>query len=88
MERGILDRTHLHFFTRRTMTDLLRQAGLRVVHARPTGVPLDELWPRGEGSLSFRFLTRCQHAALALTPKLFGYQWVMLAERDSAARSA
>src|SRR5687767_3758154 len=29
MERGILDRTHLHFFTKDTALDLLRQAGLR-----------------------------------------------------------
>jgi 2-polyprenyl-3-methyl-5-hydroxy-6-metoxy-1,4-benzoquinol methylase len=81
MERGILDRTHLHFFTRRTMTQMLREAGLRVTSARATGVPLDELWRGGEGRLLFKLLTRSQHLALTLAPRLFAYQWVMTAER-------
>jgi 2-polyprenyl-3-methyl-5-hydroxy-6-metoxy-1,4-benzoquinol methylase len=79
MERGILDRTHLHYYTRDTAEAMLRSAGLDVLRARPTGVPLDELWPRWEGSALFRALTRLQHIALALAPRLFGYQWVFLA---------
>lgn len=30
-DRGIFDRTHLHFFTRRNILDLIREAGLEVV---------------------------------------------------------
>lgn len=82
MERGILDRTHLHFWTLRSATDMLRQAGLEVVRARPTGVPLDELWPSGEGSLLFTALARLQHLFLLLAPRLFGYQWVLVARRE------
>jgi len=52
-EEGILDRTHLRFFTRRTAIELLEQAGLRVTRlqrcmdGRPLG-PLGHLllWPR------------------------------------------
>ena len=79
MERGILDRTHLHFYTRDTAEAMLRRAGLEVVRARPTGVPLDELWPRGEGRLPFTLLMRLQHLALRLAPRLFGFQWVFVA---------
>jgi 2-polyprenyl-3-methyl-5-hydroxy-6-metoxy-1,4-benzoquinol methylase len=79
MERGILDRTHLHFFTRDTATAMLREAGLQVVHAQPTGVPLDELWPSGEGSRLFTILQRLQHMALLIAPRLFGFQWVFVA---------
>ena len=50
MERGILDRTHLQFFTRDTAVALLRDAGLEVVRVSATGIPLDELWPKGEGT--------------------------------------
>jgi len=39
-DRGILDRTHLRFFTRRTLLDLLRSAGLSVVELAVTPVPL------------------------------------------------
>lgn len=81
MERGILDRTHLHFWTLSSATDMLRQAGLEVVRARPTGVPLDELWPAGEGSLPYTALMRLQHLLLLLAPRLFGYQWVLVARR-------
>jgi SAM-dependent methyltransferase len=81
MERGILDRTHLHFYTLDTATDMLRRAGLEVVRARPTGVPLDELWREGEGNLLFNALMRLQHVALLLAPRLFGFQWVIVAKK-------
>lgn len=42
-DRGILDRTHLHFFTRRTLHQLLRDAGLAVEaeHDVVLDVPMD-----------------------------------------------
>ncbi|MGA3067308.1 MAG: class I SAM-dependent methyltransferase, partial [Tepidisphaeraceae bacterium] len=48
-ERGILDKTHVHFYTRATARRLLHSAGLKVLRTGVTGVPLDELWPGGEG---------------------------------------
>jgi 2-polyprenyl-3-methyl-5-hydroxy-6-metoxy-1,4-benzoquinol methylase len=82
MERGILDRTHLHFYTHRTARALLADAGLTTLRMRPTGFPLDELWRRGEGTLLFRFLMRLQHLALLLAPTLFAWQWVCVARVD------
>jgi SAM-dependent methyltransferase len=79
MDRGILDRTHLHFWTLDTARAMLRSAGLEVVRVRPTGVPLDELWKGGEGSPIFTLLMRLQHLALLLAPRLFGFQWVFVA---------
>lgn len=83
MERGILDRTHLHFYTRDTAVAMLRDGGLEVIRASATGVPLDELWPSGEGTLPYRLLTRLQHLALALAPRLFGFQWIFVARQRS-----
>jgi 2-polyprenyl-3-methyl-5-hydroxy-6-metoxy-1,4-benzoquinol methylase len=80
MERGILDKTHLQFFTRDTAEQMLRQAGLKVLSARATGVPVDELWPRGENRVLFRAAVRMQHLALDVAPRLFGMQWVFVAE--------
>jgi 2-polyprenyl-3-methyl-5-hydroxy-6-metoxy-1,4-benzoquinol methylase len=79
MERGILDKTHLHFYTRHTATAMLHEAGLEVIRTTATGVPLDELWPAGEGSRPYRVLTRMQHLALRLAPRLFGFQWIFVA---------
>ena len=87
MEKGILDKTHLHFFTRDTAEATLREAGLRVESASVTGVPLEELWRGGEGRLLFRAMRKMQHAALALMPRLFGYQWVFVARPAPAAAS-
>lgn len=77
MERGILDKTHLHFYTRATAISMLRQAGLRVDAAYPTGVPLSEIcrccgWLR-------KPLGWCQRAALAIAPRLFAFQWILVA---------
>jgi SAM-dependent methyltransferase len=44
-DRGILDRTHLRFFTRRTFLELLRSAGLSVVDLAVTPVPLPLVVP-------------------------------------------
>lgn len=79
MARGIFDRTHLHFYTRRTAQALLEQAGLRVVRARPTPVPLHMAWPQGWGSGSLTVAMQLQRAALLFSPTLFGFQWVLLA---------
>jgi len=80
MERGILDKTHLQFLTRDTAEAMLRQAGLKVLSATATGVPVDELWRRGENKFLFRAAVRMQHLALDLAPRLFGMQWVFVAE--------
>jgi 2-polyprenyl-3-methyl-5-hydroxy-6-metoxy-1,4-benzoquinol methylase len=71
MERGILDRTHLHFFTRDTGEQMLRDAGLRVERVSSTPVPLD-------GACS-GLLMKIQHAALDLAPRLFAMQWIFIA---------
>ena len=86
MERGILDRTHLQFFTRDTALDMLAQAGLHARRVSATGVPLDEVWKTGEGKLPFRAMQRMQHLALNVAPRLFGMQWVMVATANGEAQ--
>jgi 2-polyprenyl-3-methyl-5-hydroxy-6-metoxy-1,4-benzoquinol methylase len=80
MDRGILDRTHLQFFTRDTATNLLTSAGLRIQSISSTGIPLDELWPTSNGNPLFHFLARIQHLTLTLAPRLFAMQWIFQAE--------
>lgn len=81
MERGILDRTHLHFWTRRTARDMLADAGLETVRVRPTSFPLEELLPAGAGRRAFQMLMGLQRAALLVAPTLFAWQWIMVARR-------
>ncbi len=79
MERGIFDRTHLHFYTRATATAMLREGGLQVVLARPTPVPLEQIWPPDSRRTLLRALMLMQRAALLLAPALFGFQWIFVA---------
>jgi 2-polyprenyl-3-methyl-5-hydroxy-6-metoxy-1,4-benzoquinol methylase len=80
MDRGILDRTHLQFFTRDTAGQMLKDAGLRVKRVSATGVPLDEVWKTGEGNPIYNLAMRMQHSAVAIFPRLFAMQFIFEAE--------
>jgi 2-polyprenyl-3-methyl-5-hydroxy-6-metoxy-1,4-benzoquinol methylase len=82
MERGPLDRTHLQFLTKDTARQMMAQGGLGVQKFAVTGVPLDELWKNGEGRFAFNAMMRAQHLALAVAPRLFGFQWIMVAKAN------
>jgi 2-polyprenyl-3-methyl-5-hydroxy-6-metoxy-1,4-benzoquinol methylase len=70
-ERGILDRTHTHLFTRATLVETLERAGYRIVELDFT-VPLPVAWtPTTE---------RIAHAVGSLRPPLFAYQFVVAAQ--------
>ena len=57
-EQGILDRTHLRFFTRKSAFELVQSAGLDVVQCkRSLG------WPRGVLGRSFRVVTSAEQRA-------------------------
>jgi SAM-dependent methyltransferase len=76
--RGILDRTHLRFFTRRSFTRLAEQCGWRVARVDATGLPFDIVDRGGEGqSASIRAAVgRLDRAGVAAWPTLFGYQFL------------
>jgi len=81
MERGILDRTHLQFFTRDTAADLLKSAGLQIEKITPTGLPIEHFWTGAENKPFFRLLRGGQNVMLDLVPRLAAYQWVFQARR-------
>jgi len=80
-ERGILDRTHLRFFTERSLRALLAEAGLTVTRATATPAPLYQVVPeRYHGSVLAR-THGASAAAARLLPRLLGYQLVLQAVR-------
>lgn len=75
-ERGILDRTHLGFFTRRTGRELLEAHGFRVVRETPTAMPVELALPL-LGRPPLAAPVRAAAALLARAwPGMFGYQFV------------
>jgi 2-polyprenyl-3-methyl-5-hydroxy-6-metoxy-1,4-benzoquinol methylase len=81
MERGILDKTHLQFFTRSTAMAMLSAAGLQVKQVRATPVPLEQITAsRMVNAVGGLF----QRAAVRLLPTLFAFQWIFVAEGKNA----
>jgi 2-polyprenyl-3-methyl-5-hydroxy-6-metoxy-1,4-benzoquinol methylase len=72
-ERGILDRTHTHLFTRKALLQCLASAGFEPVTVDYT-VPLPH-------TLRTDARERFAHRVAAVRPTLFAYQWVTSARR-------
>ena len=80
-ERGILDNTHVRFFTRKTARRMLESAGYQIVGERMTVVPIElALGLSPEGPL-FKTLNRLLGVVTRLLPTLFGYQIMLIAQR-------
>jgi 2-polyprenyl-3-methyl-5-hydroxy-6-metoxy-1,4-benzoquinol methylase len=81
-DRGILDRTHLRFFTRRSLRAMFTSVGLHIVQLSVTPIPLNLIHPFFQQTALGRFV----HAVLArLTralPALLGYQFVVKAVKS------
>jgi 2-polyprenyl-3-methyl-5-hydroxy-6-metoxy-1,4-benzoquinol methylase len=88
MERGILDRTHLHFYTRATAEDLLRSAGLQVKTVSATAVPLHDVWPTGVAGGLLGATMWLQRVAVRVAPRLFAFQWILVADASGGEPSA
>lgn len=77
--RGILDATHIRFFTRRSFEHLIEDAGLVVVRRDATGLPFD-VAKRGSADGDERAQVGVLGAVDAFTvrlrPQLFGYQFI------------
>ena len=78
--RGILDRDHVRFLTKRTFEHLVADGGFRVVRRSSTGLPLEVIdrggngKEAGSGSVA-RAIGRIDRAAVAARPQLFAYQF-------------
>ena len=87
-ERGILDRTHLRFFTRKSMTQLLESCGFEVTEVAAAPVPLSPLVGRMAHSRIFKLFAALQYRAANLWKNLFAYQLIFtarLARREAQA---
>jgi 2-polyprenyl-3-methyl-5-hydroxy-6-metoxy-1,4-benzoquinol methylase len=80
-ERGILDRTHLRFFTRRTLAALVTGAGLRVARLTPTPVPLYQVVPPRWHGRALAAVHALSAGSARVWPRLLAYQYVVGARR-------
>ncbi len=80
-DRGILDWTHLRFFTRRTIRQLLEDSGFAVTGMRATVIPLERVIPLRPESFLLRSLNLLLAAVTAVMPGLFAYQIMAVCHR-------
>jgi 2-polyprenyl-3-methyl-5-hydroxy-6-metoxy-1,4-benzoquinol methylase len=80
-ERGLLDRTHLRFFTRKTARRLLEQSGYKIIRQEATVMPIELVLNLSPHNLALRFCNRVLAFMTRLMPGLLGYQTVLVARR-------
>jgi SAM-dependent methyltransferase len=78
-DRGLFDRTHLHFYTWRGWLDLFHGAGLHVETLRCSGVPIGLALPKWEGSAAIRSLERMSYESARWWKTMFAYQFIVTA---------
>lgn len=76
-QRGILDRTHLRFFTRRSFRRAVAHTGLATTAERYAGLPLDVL---GVGGGPGRLVGAVDRVVTRVWPTMFAYQFVVRLE--------
>jgi len=80
-ERGIMDRTHLHFYTRKTARRMLEDCGYEILETRATIVPVEIALGLSPSNFLVRALSAMVGVVTAILPKIFGYQFVFLARK-------
>jgi 2-polyprenyl-3-methyl-5-hydroxy-6-metoxy-1,4-benzoquinol methylase len=73
-DRGIMDRTHLHFYTRKTARRMLESQGYEIAEERLTLIPVELAFRMPHTHWLMVVLNRLLALFTAAMPGLFGYQ--------------
>jgi len=78
-DKGLFDRTHLHFYPWDGWRDLLAAAEFRIESVRPTGIPVGLALPNLDGTLPVRAAERVSYEVARAWMRLFAYQFIIVA---------
>ena len=87
-QKGILDFTHLRFFTKRSFEQMALRNGYDVVLLNCTSTPLRQLWS-GKGkfrSIVVSILSTLDRNIIKMRPQLFAYQFIYQLTPQRGAR--
>jgi SAM-dependent methyltransferase len=84
-DRGLFDRTHLHFFTLASWRELFAGAGFALTRLEPTGVPVGLAVPHLDGTALVTFAEWLSYALARTWKTLFAYQFVVTARPKEEA---
>ena len=80
-DRGVLDRTHRHFYTWKSARRLLEDTGWVVELQRATVMPIELVTGWSQSNLLMRAVAPVLRATTRALPRFFGYQVVIVARR-------
>ena len=80
-DKGLFDRTHLHFYMWQGWRELFEAAGFSIDERKATGMPVGLALPSWDGTALVRGLESLSYAMARLRPALFAYQFVVTARR-------
>lgn len=82
-DKGLFDRTHVHFYMWQGWVDLLQAGGFRVESVEPTGTPVSLALPSLEGTWLVNLLERLSYLLARLWMTLFAYQFIVVARPEA-----
>ncbi len=87
-ERGIMDKTHLRFFTRKTARRMIESNGYSILEEQETVVPVELVLGWSPNNILMKVLNRVLAMATRIMPDLFGYQLMYVARSTQRANAA
>jgi 2-polyprenyl-3-methyl-5-hydroxy-6-metoxy-1,4-benzoquinol methylase len=78
-ERGILDKTHLRFFTRKTAREMVKSRGYEILQEQMTVIPIELSMKMPAHNPLMRGLNFILRSLTRMMPGLFGYQIMFVA---------
>jgi len=86
--RGVLDRTHVHLYTRDTFRREVERAGFHVLEERCTSLPFEVVFQSTGRSVWVQRLTQVYHWVARMWPEMFAYQFILEAEIETLDHEA
>jgi SAM-dependent methyltransferase len=81
-DKGLFDRTHLHFYTWDGWRDLFARGGFRIGSVDCSGVPVGLALPRWEHTAMVKAMERLSFESARLWKTLFAYQFIVEARPE------
>jgi SAM-dependent methyltransferase len=87
-DKGLFDRTHLHYYAWSNWRTLLKKAGFGVLSVASTSIPFGVAWPKMAGSSLVVTLEALSYTLARGWKTLWAYQFVVVAEPEEPLAGA
>jgi len=80
-DRGILDKTHLRFFTLKAFKKLMEDAGLKITKTDVTPIPLPMVFPSTAKGKPLNFVHHINYLMTKILRTLFAFQFILVVKK-------